>query len=324
MAEIIVLTSGRGSDPMAEFGAEANPGQTPVRADVGAQRPVPLAMSAVAPTAGGHGRFVATIVVLGLLALGQLPFVALWAKQARPAAPAPIGTLAVETQPSGVEIRVDGTSVGRAPLRVSVPAGRRTLQLSHGGVERSLAVLVGPGETLRHRFEFLPGPPIPEIARSAPVVTKAVQASTRQIPPGSLSGWVKVDAAAPLRVFEAGAFLGTTDIDRLMLPVGEHVLELRSDELRFSTQHTLTVSAGATAIVQVRLPSVPLSINAKPWAEAWVDGERVGDTPIGNLLRPIGRHEILLRHPQFGERRESVLLTLQEPAHVSVDLRQGR
>ena len=70
--------------------------------------------------------------------------------------------------------------------------------------------------------------------------------------------------------------------------------------------------------------SAPLSINARPWAEAWIDGERVGETPIGTLMRPIGRHEVVLRHPELGERRVPVVITLAQPARVSVDFRAGK
>jgi hypothetical protein len=106
-----------------------------------------------------------------------------------------------------------------------------------------------------------------------------------------------------------------------MLPTGEHTLDLRNEELGFSTRQTVTIKAGETATLQVRLPSAPISINARPWAEAWVDGERVGDTPIGTLMRTIGRHEVVLRHPELGERRVPVTITLAQPARVSVDFR---
>jgi hypothetical protein len=41
-------------------------------------------------------------------------------------------------------------------------------------------------------------------------------------------------------------------------------------------------------------------------------------------MRPIGRHEVVLRHRELGERRESVLVTLGQPARVSVDFRAGK
>ena len=66
-------------------------------------------------------------------------------------------------------------------------------------------------------------------------------------------------------------------------------------------------------------PNGTLSINAQPWAEVWVDGERVGETPIGNLSRRIGTHEVLFRHPDLGERRETVRSPSESP-HGSVSI----
>jgi hypothetical protein len=65
-----------------------------------------------------------------------------------------------------------------------------------------------------------------------------------------------------------------------------------------------------------------LSLNASPWAEVFVDGERIGETPIGNLSRPIGRHEVIFRHPQLGEHREVVVVTASGPTRLGVDLRK--
>jgi hypothetical protein len=170
---------------------------------------------------------------------------------------------------------------------------------------------------------FASAAPVPVERTLAPPPRPAPPAA-RPAPVGSLSGWVRVEVPVSMRIIEDGRLLGTTDVDRLMLPTGDHMLELRSEELQFSTRQLVTIEAGETSIVPVRLPSAPISINAKPWAEAWVDGERVGDTPIGTLMRTIGRHEVVLRHPELGERRVPVLVTLAQPARVSVDFKAGK
>ena len=282
--------------------------------------PVPLQAPVVAAPAIESGWWAPAAIVLGLVAIAQVPFVAMWATQVRAAAPAPVATLVIESEPAGVLIRVDGTAIGPAPVRLSVPAGRRSVQLTHDGVERGVTLLVAPGETLRQSFAFLPAEP----AAAVVPPPQPAQGAVRSAPTGALSGWITVDVPAPLRIFENGQLVGSTEVERLMLPVGEHVLELRSDELRFSTQQTVRVTAGTTTPVLVQLPTAPISINARPWGDVWVDGERVGDTPIGNLMRPIGRHQIVVRHPQLGERRATILSTANEPARVSVDFSNER
>jgi hypothetical protein len=141
-------------------------------------------------------------------------------------------------------------------------------------------------------------------------------------PPGPGSGWVTVATPVSLQIFEHGRLIGTTDIERLLLPAGRHTLELVNSDLGFRQQRTVTIDPSSAAALRVELPRASLSINAQPWANVWVDGEGVGETPIGNLSRPIGRHEVVLRHPSLGERKLSVLLTLKEPARVGVDFRR--
>jgi hypothetical protein len=65
-----------------------------------------------------------------------------------------------------------------------------------------------------------------------------------------------------------------------------------------------------------------MALNAQPWAEVWVDGEKKGETPIGNFSVPIGTHEVVFRHPELGERVVSTTVTVTTPARVIVDMRK--
>jgi hypothetical protein len=89
-----------------------------------------------------------------------------------------------------------------------------------------------------------------------------------------------------------------------------------------SLQRVIDVKPGKGATIRVEMPSAPLSINALPWAEAWIDGVRVGTTPIGNHLVPVGTHEVVFRHPELGERRQTVTVSLKVPARAAVDMRK--
>ncbi|HEX7136333.1 MAG TPA: PEGA domain-containing protein, partial [Vicinamibacterales bacterium] len=84
----------------------------------------------------------------------------------------------------------------------------------------------------------------------------------------------------------------------------------------------VSVAPGKVETVNLRPPMGSIAINAIPWAEVWVDGERIGDTPIGNLSLPIGPHELLFRHPDLGEQKYATTVSLKAPVRVSVDLRK--
>jgi hypothetical protein len=76
----------------------------------------------------------------------------------------------------------------------------------------------------------------------------------------------------------------------------------------FRTQQTVTIKAGQIVALTVTPPPGRLSINASPWAQVSIDGNPVGETPLANVTAPVGEHEVTFRHPQLGERRETVLV----------------
>jgi serine/threonine-protein kinase len=84
------------------------------------------------------------------------------------------------------------------------------------------------------------------------------------------------------------------------------------------------IVAGKTARVPVALPKGIAHLNATPWAEVWVDGAKVGDTPIGNLQLTVGPHEIVFKHPELGERSHAATVKVGEPLRLSVDLNEQR
>jgi serine/threonine-protein kinase len=72
--------------------------------------------------------------------------------------------------------------------------------------------------------------------------------------------------------------------------------------------------------VPVSVPDGRVSLNALPWAEVLIDGRPVGTTPLANLAVPIGHHEVVFRHPQFGERKQNLTVTATTPARIGINL----
>jgi eukaryotic-like serine/threonine-protein kinase len=65
-----------------------------------------------------------------------------------------------------------------------------------------------------------------------------------------------------------------------------------------------------------------LSINAEPWAQVTIDDKPIGDTPLANVSVTLGEHEVLFRHPQLGERKETVVVRADAPARVSTSFQR--
>jgi hypothetical protein len=132
-------------------------------------------------------------------------------------------------------------------------------------------------------------------------------------------GFVEIDAPMELEVFEEGRHLGSGRALRFSLPAGKHTLEVVNRAFGLRTETTVNVPGGRSVSVSVPMPNGSLSINALPWAEVWVDGRAIGQTPIGNLSVSLGSHEVIWRHPEHGERRQMVLVNSLDPVRLGID-----
>lgn len=275
---------------------ESDPAGAAVRLDGTARGVTPLALSVPAGTymlTVQHGSSIKELPV-SVTNGGATVHHVTWAD--RPAAPDETGHLSVATDPPGSDVSVDGEPRGVAPLTLhNLPVGQHRVVVRARGTTYTRTVQIEAGAT-------------------ASLFFGAGQAAV----PGS----VAIASSIPVQVFENQRLIGTSDMDRIMLPAGEHVLELVADSVGFRTTHTVRVAAGQTAAIAMDLPQAPLSINAVPWAEVFIDGARVGETPLGNLPQTLGSHEIIFRHPQLGERRVNALVTMKEVNRISVDMRQ--
>ena len=208
------------------------------------------------------------------------------------------GELLVRTNPLGASVTVDGQYVGRSPVSVpDLAAGTHTVVLQHDIGTLTERVLIEDGRTA-----------------SLVVSMGGTQKS-------AAAGWIRLDVPADVQVFENGRRIGASDLERIMLPVGRHDLEFVNDALGFRVQRAVQVSAGQVSSVRLEWPRGSMAVNAIPWAEVLVDGNRVGETPIGSIAVPIGTHEVVFRHPDLGERRMTVTVTTGDPVKVGVDLR---
>jgi hypothetical protein len=209
------------------------------------------------------------------------------------------GQLQVSTQPAGAQVTVDGIPRGKSPVLVeSLAAGEHSVAIDPEGANVKQTVNVEAGVT------------------AALVVPLSAAEST------PASGWISVTAPVELQIFENKRLIGTSQSDRLMVTSGRHEIEMVNEALGYRQVRTIQVPPGRVTPLKVEWPKGTIAINALPWADVWIDGERVGETPIGNLPLAIGPHEIIFRHPELGEQRYATTVSLKAPARVSVDLRK--
>jgi hypothetical protein len=306
MAALVVLLVGGGAFALRNYAfsggaalgtlvVQSNPGGVQVFVD-GVPHGVTPARFSVSP--GSHilelrGRGVPRVIPLNVSAGAEVSQYLEFADSPQ------TGSLAVQSDPPGARVLVDGADRGVAPTTISnlTPGDHEVVLRSESGNARHVVNVQAGG--------------------TASLVVPMAAAATN----GPVSGWVTVKSPFTLEIREEGRLLGSSDADRVMMAAGRHDLELVNETLNYRARRTVQVQPGKVVPVAIDLPRGVVNLNAAPWAEVWLDGQRVGETPIGNLSVPIGSHEFVFRHPQFGEKRQAVSVTLGAPVRLSVDMK---
>ena len=215
-----------------------------------------------------------------------------------PRSVATAGRLRIRTEPAGARVSVDGVARGTSPLTIDdLAPGDHVVGVEGdlGSVKQGVTIEAGVTASLVVPLATPDGAPV--------------------------SGWVSVSTPVDVQLYENGQLLGTSQSERIMVSAGKHDVEIVNETLGYRAARTIQVAPGKVTPIKTDWPNGTVALNAIPWADVSVDGESVGETPIGNISVPIGPHEILFRHPEFGERRHAVLVTLKAPVRLSVDMR---
>jgi hypothetical protein len=214
-----------------------------------------------------------------------------------PKAGAHLGQLHVRTEPPGARVSIDGTLLGTTPMTIGelLPGDHIvTFENDLGSVSQKVVIEAGVPASLMVPL----GMPAGAVA----------------------SGWLTVSSPVLVNLHENGRLVGNSGIDKIMLPAGKHAIELVNEEVGYSETRTVQVSPGRTSSIAISLPKGTVSLNAIPWATVFIDGQNVGDTPIGNIPLTLGPHEVVFRNADLGEQRRTITVTTRAPVRLSVDL----
>jgi hypothetical protein len=192
----------------------------------------------------------------------------------------------MELQPG--EHRFSFTAEGYLPESV--------VQTARAGERQTVVVALTPATK-----RSMPGAAAPKPIEASPAAAAAFQ-----------KGGLAVSSSVPVEIYEDGRNLGTTPIT-LQLAAGPHTLEYRYQGLRQTRQHIIKPNETVTTAIAF---SVNMQINARPWAQVFVDGTpatALGETPLSNVSVPVGS-VLIFRNPGFPDKTYRVTgkdLTLQ-------------
>jgi len=128
-------------------------------------------------------------------------------------------------------------------------------------------------------------------------------------------GWLEVSTTPPAIILVDGRRVGSGS-RRLRLRPGRHLVEARL-EGGGSKSLPVTVVAGRSKLQRITLGRGRLKVLVQPWATVWLDGRKVGETPLAPLSLYEGTYQLLLRNRQLG-REERVRVRVRADADTSI------
>jgi hypothetical protein len=234
------------------------------------------------------------VAALGLVALVEGFIIASLLTRTPPAPAVPEGVqVRIESPQLGDLVMVDGREVGVTPLELNVGSAMHTIRV------------VG---------RQAPPPPaaVEEAEPRAGAAAAIALAAARQ-----RSGGLRLVTPIDVQVLEGERVLGSSADGPIVTTAGVHQLDFVNTALGFSSRQTVEIRRGEIISLRIEPPDGRVSINALPWAQVTIDGKPFGETPLANVPLPVGTHEILFRHPQLGERRESIVVKAGAEMRVS-------
>jgi hypothetical protein len=126
---------------------------------------------------------------------------------------------------------------------------------------------------------------------------------TAEIDESIFSGWVAVYAPFEVVISENGRVLRADERNQFLLPPGIHQVRLTNKRLAYDSVQRVEVKPGETVALRLTPSPSTLSVTASEAAEVWLDGSRVGETPLNALPVPLGSHDLVVKRVAGGERR---------------------
>ncbi len=190
-----------------------------------------------------------------------------------------IGSLQVNSTPTGAKVSVDGKLRGQTPLTLDdLPAGPHT-------------VLIDSSEgAVRHKVQIAEG------------VTESL---TESIYPG----WLHLSSPIEVTILDGGKPALLDDSNRVLLKPGTHTLRIENRGLAFSQTKQVEIEPGGTTKIAIEVPTSTLTVTGSTGADVFVDGVKAGTTPLTEFRVALGSHDVMVVDKSGVTRHASVKAT---------------
>jgi serine/threonine protein kinase len=224
--------------------------------------------------------------------------------RAQPAPPVTV-PITVESLQDGDSVVVDGKLVGVTPMKVDIGPSVRSIEIVPSVQDKPVF-----------------STPSPVVAAPEPPATSPAAAAIAAAAARQKSGGLKINSAIDIQVLEGDRVLGSSADGPIVASAGRHEFDFINPAFGFRSRQQVEIRSGQIINLNVTPPGGRVSVNAIPWAQVFINGNLVGETPLANVPMPVGEHQLLFRHPQYGDRSEKFIVRSGALTRVSATLGQ--
>jgi serine/threonine protein kinase len=162
--------------------------------------------------------------------------------------------------------------------------------------ERAQPAIIPPADATPADSE--PAPKHTDTRERAKPRIKEERRHAKEVASAAPTGYLSVDANEPMNVTVDGQPMGTAPVKRVRLAAGEHRVHLENKLLGLSRTVRLVLKPGEDLSHQETFSKGKLNVSTQPWADVFVDGKKLGTTPLAARELWEGHHEVRLVGPQ--------------------------
>ncbi len=195
--------------------------------------------------------------------------------------------LKITSSPPGAELIVDGRAEGRTPLTLTRVAGR-TAQ-----IELELASYF----PLKRSVDLKPG----EQELSYVLEPRAVPASSGgagERTAGERTALVEITSEPRATILINGKERGSTPFRERLAP-GRYAFQVVNRDIGLEQTVPVVVRAGHDVHEHLAPRVVPVRIVADPWADVYLSGRKLGQTPMGKVPLAEGEHTFVFKNDEL-------------------------
>lgn len=197
------------------------------------------------------------------------------------------GSLAVDSNPEGAHILIDGNDRGVAPATITeLAVGSHALLLKsdHGSVRRTVTIAAN---------------------------------QTAQVSESIFGGWLHLSTPLEVDVSEGARGFQLDAKNQMLLDPGVHEIQFANRALGYREVREVEIKPGWTTSITLA-PKSTLTVTSTEPAEVLIDGVHAGDTPLTDAAIAIGTRDIKVRSAAGAERTFTIPVTAS-PARLDVD-----